>query len=71
MWFDSLVFDQQTLRALISAVGANRVVIGSDYPFDMGVTNTVSRLLELTELSEQDKNAISGSNAIELFRLPV
>lgn len=70
MWFDSLVYDPQTLRALISVVGANRVVVGSDYPYDMGVTNPVARLLELTELSEYDRTAIAGKNAIELFRLP-
>ncbi len=32
-WYDSLVYDAGTLRALVAAVGADRVVVGTDYPF--------------------------------------
>lgn len=34
--FDSLVHGPAALRALVEAVGPDRVVLGSDYPFDMG-----------------------------------
>ncbi|WP_432825920.1 amidohydrolase family protein [Dactylosporangium sp. CA-092794] len=37
MWFDLVVHSPQVARALIDVVGADRVVIGTDYPFDMGV----------------------------------
>ena len=42
MWFDSLVYTQLALRQLVDAVGADRVVLGSDYPFDMGVTDLLT-----------------------------
>lgn len=32
-WYDSLVYDADTLRSLVTAVGADRVVVGTDYPF--------------------------------------
>jgi aminocarboxymuconate-semialdehyde decarboxylase len=35
-WFDSLTHDEGILRALIQRFGADRVVLGSDAPFDMG-----------------------------------
>jgi predicted TIM-barrel fold metal-dependent hydrolase len=35
--FDSLVYSPAGLRSLVDAVGADRVLLGSDYPFDMGV----------------------------------
>ncbi len=36
LWFDSLVFSPLALRHLIDQVGIERVVLGTDYPFDMG-----------------------------------
>jgi aminocarboxymuconate-semialdehyde decarboxylase len=37
MWFDSLVYTPEALRMLVAAAGADRVMLGTDYPFDMGV----------------------------------
>lgn len=34
-WFDSVVWNPQTLQYLVDLVGADRVVGGSDYPFDL------------------------------------
>lgn len=34
--FDTIVFSPRVLRYLIETVGADRVVLGTDYPFDMG-----------------------------------
>jgi aminocarboxymuconate-semialdehyde decarboxylase len=36
LYFDSVVFDTEALRFLLSKVGADRVVLGSDYPFPIG-----------------------------------
>lgn len=36
MYFDSLVHDPASLEFLINLVGANRVMLGSDYPFPLG-----------------------------------
>lgn len=41
LWFDSLTHSPEQLRALIAAAGADRVVLGSDYPFDMGDEDVV------------------------------
>lgn len=34
--YDTVVFDPQLLRMLVELVGPGRVMLGSDYPFDMG-----------------------------------
>jgi aminocarboxymuconate-semialdehyde decarboxylase len=70
MWFDSLVYTPQALRHLVAAVGAVRVVLGSDYPFDMGVPDPVDRLAA-AGLSPADERAIRGGNALALLGLPV
>jgi aminocarboxymuconate-semialdehyde decarboxylase len=37
IWFDTVVHDAAALRALVEAAGGSQVVLGSDFPFDMGV----------------------------------
>lgn len=36
LYYDSIVFDARALRYLVETVGAAQVVLGTDYPFDMG-----------------------------------
>jgi hypothetical protein len=49
--------------------GAGRVVLGSDYPFDMGIDDPVGRLDAATGLSLADWAAIRGQNAAALLGL--
>ena len=64
--FDSLVHTPEALRALVAAVGSDRVVLGSDFPFDMGVADPVERV-EAAGLSPADVAAILRGNAERLF----
>ena len=65
IWFDSLLYSPTGLRALVDAVGAGQVLLGSDYPFDMGVTDPVDRL-EAAGLDPDTVTAIAGGNAAHL-----
>jgi aminocarboxymuconate-semialdehyde decarboxylase len=58
------------LRYLIDSVGADKVVLGSDYPADMGEPHPVSFVEGCTSLTEAEKSAILSSNASRLFGLP-
>ncbi|MBT0670474.1 amidohydrolase [Novosphingobium profundi] len=69
MWFDSLVFQPQVLEALVRQVGASRVVVGTDYPFDMGHYDIHGLLMEARGLSMDDKRAILGENLATLLGL--
>jgi aminocarboxymuconate-semialdehyde decarboxylase len=44
--FDTIVFSPPVLRYLIETVGADRVVLGTDYPFDMGDYSPLGHLAE-------------------------
>ncbi|MFJ9006162.1 amidohydrolase family protein [Streptomyces canus] len=66
--FDSLVHDPHVLRALIAAAGADRVLLGSDFPFDMGTGDPVGALRS-AHLPEADFHAVRGGNAAALLRL--
>jgi aminocarboxymuconate-semialdehyde decarboxylase len=67
LYFDSLVHDPHVLRALISTAGADRVLLGSDFPFDMGTEDPVGAL-RAARLPEADFHAVRGGNAAALLR---
>ena len=46
LYFDSLTLSAANLRFIVEQFGADRVVIGSDYPFDMGLDDPVAALAE-------------------------
>ncbi|MGW0855900.1 amidohydrolase family protein [Streptomyces sp. NPDC002690] len=65
--FDSLVHDPHVLRELIRVAGADRVLLGSDFPFDMGTDDPVAAL-RTAGLSEADFDSVRGGNAAALLR---
>ncbi|MCL8013306.1 amidohydrolase family protein [Streptomyces sp. AS02] len=67
LYFDSLVHDPYVLRELIRVAGADRVLLGSDFPFDMGTEDPVGAL-RAARLSEADFDAVRGGNAAALLR---
>jgi aminocarboxymuconate-semialdehyde decarboxylase len=69
LWFDSLVHTPDALRALVAAAGADRVLLGSDHPFDMGVEDPVARLAA-AGLAEDDQHRIRTGNAEALGLVP-
>lgn len=66
---DTVVFDPVQLGHLIEAWGAGRVLLGTDYPFDMGEADPVGLLDRLGGLGEDDRAAIEGGNAARLLGL--
>jgi aminocarboxymuconate-semialdehyde decarboxylase len=68
LYFDSLVHDPHVLRELIRAAGPDRVLLGSDFPFDMGADDPVAAL-RAARLSEADLEAVRGRNASALLDL--
>jgi aminocarboxymuconate-semialdehyde decarboxylase len=65
--FDSLVYNPIALRNLVEMVGEDKVTIGTDYPFDMGVTNPVDRLEE-ANFADSVREKIASTNAAKLFQ---
>lgn len=67
LYFDSLVHDPAVLRELVRAAGADRVLLGSDFPFDMGSADPVGAL-RAARLADADFHAVRGGNAAALLR---
>lgn len=68
IYFDTVVFDPDALNFLIAKAGADKVMLGSDYPFPIG-DNTPCEIVGKAGLSEIDTTAILGGTAAKLFRL--
>ena len=66
LWFDALVYTPEGLRVLTAAAGADRVLLGTDYPFDMGITDPLDRLAA-AGLPASASEAIRGGNAAALL----
>jgi aminocarboxymuconate-semialdehyde decarboxylase len=69
IWFDSLVYSSGALRQLIDQVGVSQVVIGTDYPFDMGHYDIHSMVGSTPNLDAVELDAILGGNAARLLQV--
>ena len=67
--FDSLVYDPRELVALIERAGVSQVVVGTDYPFDMGHYDIHGLIAALPGLSDEDRKAILGGNLARMLDL--
>jgi aminocarboxymuconate-semialdehyde decarboxylase len=68
-YLDSLVHDADALRGLIKLVGAERVALGSDYPFPLGEAEPGKLIAELAELPESARARLLGGTALEFLGL--
>ncbi len=68
LYFDTLVYDIDTLEYLKAKVGADRLMLGTDYPYTLGDWFGVEKINAL-KCSETEKEAILETNAQRLLKL--
>ncbi|MGH7345513.1 MAG: amidohydrolase family protein, partial [Candidatus Rokuibacteriota bacterium] len=66
-YYDCIVYTESALRFLIDAVGADRVVFGTDWPYDMALDWPVSWILAMESLTQAEKEAILWRNLERLL----
>ena len=64
--YDTIAHSDQSLTFLIEQAGAERVLLGSDYPYDMAMLDGVSHVRAL-KISDADKASILGLHAEKLL----
>jgi len=65
-YFDTIVHSKDVLEFLVGNAGADRVLLGSDYPFDMGMPDGVLQVRGLS-IPASDQTAILGGRARALL----
>ena len=68
-YFDTITFDRGMLKHMIERYGADRVVLGTDYPYDMGMEHPVDFIGGTPGVSAADKARIMGGNAARLLKI--
>jgi aminocarboxymuconate-semialdehyde decarboxylase len=68
-YFDTITFDPEMLKRLIDRFGADHVVLGTDYPYDMGEEDPLGLLAQVKRLPRASRDLISGGNAARLLKL--
>ena len=67
IYFDTLVYSSEHLRHLIEVVGADRLVIGTDFPFNMSKKDAIDHLLSVSNLTADEREAVLGRTAAGLL----
>ena len=69
IWMDSIIYDEDVLMSTLAYSGAEKIVLGSDHPHQIGdMANAVGRI-EGLDISDEDKERILWKNAAELLKL--
>ncbi len=68
-YFDTVSFDPRALRLAVDFAGAGHVLAGSDYPHQIGSIEGMKESLAALDVSDVERAAILGGNAVELLGL--
>lgn len=69
MYADTIVHRPEALSFLAETLGAERVLLGSDYPFAMGEDDPAGAVRAAARLENADRRAILGESAARLLGL--
>jgi aminocarboxymuconate-semialdehyde decarboxylase len=67
-YFDTLTFDAGMLRNLVQRFGADHVLLGTDYPYDMGMEDPLG-FIGSARLGSVDEEKVTGRNAARLLKI--
>ncbi len=69
IYFDTVVFTPHQLAQLVRLFGADHIIMGTDYPFDMAEFDPIGHVASVAELDAATVAAIAGGNARRLLGL--
>jgi aminocarboxymuconate-semialdehyde decarboxylase len=69
MYFDTITFDPGMLRHMIDRFGPGHVLLGTDYPYDMGEEDPLALIASVRGLKRAEKDMIEGGNAARLLKI--
>jgi aminocarboxymuconate-semialdehyde decarboxylase len=69
VYFDTVVFTPHQLEALVKTYGGDRIVLGTDYPFDMLEYDPIGHVASVESLDSATRAAICGGNAKKLLKM--
>ena len=67
-YFDTITHDPLMLKRLVERFGADRVVLGTDYPYDMGDEDPLGTIAQ-ARLTRAEREMVQGGNAARLLKI--
>jgi aminocarboxymuconate-semialdehyde decarboxylase len=67
LYYDALTHSHETIEHLVRFAGAGHVMLGSDYPYDMGDPDPVKQIESAPGLTDAEKRQVLHETAIEVF----
>ena len=68
LYFDTVMFEPRALRFLCDVAGADKIMLGSDYPFGIGDPDPCG-IVDRAVLTAAERGAILGENAARIFHI--
>jgi aminocarboxymuconate-semialdehyde decarboxylase len=69
LYFDTIVYTHHQLQYLVEQYGADHILMGTDYPADMGEIDPIGFVETAPGLDDAERRAILGRNAARLLNL--
>jgi aminocarboxymuconate-semialdehyde decarboxylase len=69
LYFDTIVYTPHQLEYLVAEYGSDHILMGTDYPYDMGMSDPVGFVASAKRIGREARAAITGGNAARLLRL--
>jgi aminocarboxymuconate-semialdehyde decarboxylase len=69
-FYDTILHAKPQLEFLVGSAGSQRVMLGSDYPYDMGTGECVREVRDLL-VPDDEKAAVLNGNALKIFGGPI
>ena len=67
VYFDSVVFTPHQLEYLVKVYGADKIVMGTDYPYDMADYDPVEHVMGVDSFSDEQVSKVAGLSAMKLL----
>jgi len=67
MYFDTITHGEPALSFLIKRMGGDRVLYGTDFPWDMGEYDSIPMIKVMKSVSATEKIKVLGENSAKLF----
>jgi aminocarboxymuconate-semialdehyde decarboxylase len=71
LYFDALVYTHHQLEYLVEQYGADHILMGTDYPADMGEIDPIGFIEGAEGLDNSERRAILGGNAARLLNVEI
>ncbi len=69
MYYDTITHSEGALNYLVSSMGADNVLFGTDFPWDMGDYDTIPMIRDIKGIDTRDKARILGETSTKLFKI--